>query len=313
MPTSDDVAVAGRLGLLAARTDGLATCEEALGLVLDALGGEAGSLVLWSEHGSRVAAEYGYDASVSSALAEEFPRTPWMTMLAHTPLPPTVSTEPGSTFRDGWLFCERIEPSGFRDGITGRLVGPTGHTVGFLHASSSRPGRFGVGRQRALAGMLPSLSALVNAAVVDQPAQAALAPSTVDRRTRAVAEQLTPGWRLRYWQPTPTGWRRSTLRPPAETAGWCRQEQPVAHAPYSLTQRELEILTGLALAMTDQQLAGLLALSLRTVHTHVDHVRTKLGAPTRTAAAVRALTEGLAVLSLPVAAERLVGGLGCRL
>jgi DNA-binding CsgD family transcriptional regulator len=96
-----------------------------------------------------------------------------------------------------------------------------------------------------------------------------------------------------------------------------KQEQTMAIAcrpmplPYRLTPRELEALTALSAGATNRQIAGALAISERTAMTHVEHILSKLAAPGRTAAAVRAVREGILLPSTdptsPRAIERLLG------
>lgn len=71
--------------------------------------------------------------------------------------------------------------------------------------------------------------------------------------------------------------------------------------PYSLTTRELEVLSLLAGGLTNQQIGSALSISDRTVTTHVERVMMKLGADTRTAAGVTALHESL--IQLPLTAD----------
>lgn len=55
--------------------------------------------------------------------------------------------------------------------------------------------------------------------------------------------------------------------------------------PVPLTDREREVLALVARGMTDQEIAATLVLSAHTVHRHVANIRTKLGVPSRAAAA----------------------------
>jgi len=65
-----------------------------------------------------------------------------------------------------------------------------------------------------------------------------------------------------------------------------RDEHPAA----ALTEREREVLALVAEGATDAQIAERLYLSAHTVHRHVANARTKLGVPTRAAAAAWVLT-----------------------
>jgi DNA-binding CsgD family transcriptional regulator len=64
---------------------------------------------------------------------------------------------------------------------------------------------------------------------------------------------------------------------------------------YGLTRRELEILGLIVEGWPNWRIAAALAVGQRTVDTHLEHILAKLGVPTRTVAAVRALRFGLYV------------------
>lgn len=59
-----------------------------------------------------------------------------------------------------------------------------------------------------------------------------------------------------------------------------------------LGPRELQVLKLVTDGLKNRQIAGLMGISLRTVETHVERIRLKLGAKTRTEAAVSALRYG---------------------
>ena len=60
-----------------------------------------------------------------------------------------------------------------------------------------------------------------------------------------------------------------------------------------LTDREIDVLTGVARGETSAAIARRLHMSKRTVNFHLDNARVKLGAATRTEAALKATTGGL--------------------
>jgi pimeloyl-ACP methyl ester carboxylesterase/DNA-binding CsgD family transcriptional regulator len=60
-----------------------------------------------------------------------------------------------------------------------------------------------------------------------------------------------------------------------------------------LTEREREVLRLVARGETDAEIASILVLSSHTVHRHIANIRTKLGVPSRTAAAAWALRNEL--------------------
>jgi NarL family two-component system response regulator LiaR len=63
-----------------------------------------------------------------------------------------------------------------------------------------------------------------------------------------------------------------------------------------LTEREVEVLKLVAQGLSNQEIAGQLVISERTVRTHVSHILDKLHLANRTQAALYALREGLASL-----------------
>lgn len=62
---------------------------------------------------------------------------------------------------------------------------------------------------------------------------------------------------------------------------------------YSLSFRELSVLTLVAEGKTDREIAELLSIGYRTVQTHIGSILTKMGAKVRTEAGVRAVREGI--------------------
>jgi DNA-binding NarL/FixJ family response regulator len=64
---------------------------------------------------------------------------------------------------------------------------------------------------------------------------------------------------------------------------------------HGLTPRELEVLGLLVEGCSNHEIARTLVVAPRTVAAHLEHVLVKLGAPTRTLAAVRAERDGLYV------------------
>jgi DNA-binding CsgD family transcriptional regulator len=68
---------------------------------------------------------------------------------------------------------------------------------------------------------------------------------------------------------------------------------------HGLTPRELEVLGLVVDGCSNQEIARALVVAPRTVAAHIEHLLVKLGAPTRTLAAVRAEREGLYVPAVP--------------
>jgi DNA-binding NarL/FixJ family response regulator len=75
------------------------------------------------------------------------------------------------------------------------------------------------------------------------------------------------------------------------------QSQPGHSSPVEpLTEREREVLNGLMLGLTDQQISKQLYVSPVTVKTHVKHIYQKLAVDNRTKAVVKSISIGLTSL-----------------
>lgn len=81
----------------------------------------------------------------------------------------------------------------------------------------------------------------------------------------------------------------------------------VTTLPYEVSRRELDVLTLLTTGAGNNEIAAILHLSPRTVTTHVDSIMRKLQVRSRTAAATRAVDEGLLGAPIPGAAAALGG------
>jgi len=63
--------------------------------------------------------------------------------------------------------------------------------------------------------------------------------------------------------------------------------------PVGLTAREVEVLRLLARGLPNKEIAERLVISPKTVANHVEHIYSKIGASTRAAAALFAMSHGL--------------------
>lgn len=84
---------------------------------------------------------------------------------------------------------------------------------------------------------------------------------------------------------------RPSLARVEEIAAGLQQDRP--RSPYGISQREREVLKLLTQGMTDKDIAEALFISRHTVMKHTSSIRTKLQVDSRTAAAAKALREGL--------------------
>ena len=88
-----------------------------------------------------------------------------------------------------------------------------------------------------------------------------------------------------------------------EAAARLVREVRAPERPAALTERETEVLGLLAEGQSNKQIAATLVIGEKTVKTHVSNILSKLGVPSRTAAALHAVRTGL----VPTA-----GGAGAR-
>ncbi|RAY16806.1 DNA-binding response regulator [Actinomadura craniellae] len=319
MPTRRQVALAARIGALAAEPDRTAAGTAAVEMLAEALSGDACAVVCRDPVGGahRGMASHAYPGGVLDVLSGDFVRSRWFEAVLAGPLPPSISTEPGQSFRHGWIYEHHLAPAGFRDGMTGALR-RNGRYVGLVHISSSRARRFDDAAQETLQAVLPVFAAIADpfaeahrslsaGAPHARPARAAVVrdgqvldvpdrtrpAALADARLRQVVDDFaaSAGHRLRMLWPAGGAWVRLLLA--RQTGlGTLVQERPCA-PPYGLTERELDVLTRLAMGMTDQAIAAELMVSPRTVHSHVGHVLDRIDVRSRAEASGVAVREGL--------------------
>ncbi|MCU1606841.1 MAG: helix-turn-helix transcriptional regulator [Modestobacter sp.] len=229
----------------------------------------------------------------------------------------------------GW--AEYVEPAGFRDGVSAGLFTSDGRYVGLL-ALHTRATDQVSDAARDLLGLLVtpiasavdplrSLSTLTGmvqraaAGIVLVPSGAVLPlPGLPGHRllaagsgvlAAATAQLAEGGPHASFLAPLPdregaqTHARITVLAAPHDL--WPFAAAVVLVSPagdlHGLSHRELQVLGLLVTGASNERIAGVLGIAARTVEVHVDHVRTKLSAPSRTAAAARALRLGLFVPS----------------
>lgn len=104
-----------------------------------------------------------------------------------------------------------------------------------------------------------------------------------------------------FWPAPGRGWQRIRLAMLPDRQIRIDTESTVL--PHRLTGRELDVLTLLAIGLSNVEIANCLVSSPRTVSTHVEHILAKLGQATRTGAATMAVERGLLRLPLPGPAQ----------
>ncbi|MBC6462337.1 helix-turn-helix transcriptional regulator [Actinomadura sp. HBU206391] len=317
MPTHRQVAVAAEIGMLAGDPAVAAASARALTLLADLLRSDAASLVgvdpVKRDHRQITQIEYSPD--VAHCLAVEFPRTPWFGIMQNESLPPSISTEPGQTFRKGYFYEQHLRPAGFHDGMTGALRRNSRY-IGMVHLSSTRHDTYDKEARRLLASVLPAFAVMADALgrIAGQPevpetGSAALvsAKQIVELPEREVPAVLadptfghlveefdrTGGHRLRFLWPAGRDWNRVTVHRAVDADGAVLVHAAPAKIPYGLSSRELDVLTRMAMGLSNRAIAEGLFLSPRTVHSHVARILQKTGTAGRSEVAALAIRENL--------------------
>src|SRR3954452_7880142 len=226
----------------------------------------------------------------------------------------------------GW--AEYLQPAGFRDGISVGLFTPEGDYLGLLTMHSQTGDQFSDAVRDAVRLLAPPIASAVDplrsvatiAAIIKQatagtvltPSAGALPlPGLPDHWLLAQGSRVLEEARAQLAQ---NGAHASFLAPlPGAAEGDSHARITVLAAPpdlqfftaavvmvsptgdlHGLSRRELQVLGLLVTGASNEQIAAGLGITVRTVELHVDHVRAKLAASSRTAAAAaRALRLGL--------------------
>jgi DNA-binding CsgD family transcriptional regulator len=264
-------------------------------------------------------ANLGYPEPVERHLNEWFVRNdPAYLLMRRSAGPPLRWRDNPFHYRDTFSAQEVFIPAGFDEGITVCMRNRRGLYTGSLHVSVAdrrHPTDDAVRFLSHLQVMLGELTDLGTPSpdVVPEGNKVIVTPSGYSRRSaiRPVSAELIkqiramaaadalPSW---FWWQSCSGEIRliTTERIGEEiTVG-----ETIAELPYTLSVRELEVLTLVARGMTNLQIARRLSISPKTVAKHVEHTLAKLGAGSRTEAAVRATRVGLLLRSaaMPVPA-----------
>lgn len=313
------VETAAWMGMLTRERDNAAACAKALQLLTEFLPTDAVTVIAYDPFTGTHFKLAGINCPdrVARLLSVEFVNSPWYRDLLTEPLPPTASSETGRSYRNGWFFQECVKAAGLRDAMGGALRSH-GRYVGMVHLTTEQAGAYTTEARQLLASLLPPLAALADSrssAVQDLPDDAAAVlisrgrfvdlpgrdrPVMIaDDGFRRLIEEFaeTGGDRLRLMWPAGQDWYRVELSH-HQTAGGPTGQATVVRAqpaqlPYALSRRELEVLTRATMGQTNQAIADELFLSLRTVHSHIQHVLRKTGTASRAEAAALAIRAGL--------------------
>jgi DNA-binding CsgD family transcriptional regulator len=239
---------------------------------------------------------------------------------SHTPLRVADFPLPASELRS-WAEC--LLPAGFREGLGMCLFAADGRHLGFLGLFTGSPAVPSDAARDLLAALGPALAQAIDplrsVTVAAKLVHSATAAVILTRSGGVLALPGLPGHAaLRLGSPVLAAAREmldapqtSFLLPaPAEAGGYLRVTglDVPEYAPHhlsaivvlspcgdlhGLTRRELEVLGLLIAGWHNARAAQRLAVTHRTVATHIEHILTKLGADTRALAAVRAQRRGL--------------------
>ncbi|MCU7730815.1 helix-turn-helix transcriptional regulator [Actinoplanes sp. KI2] len=216
--------------------------------------------------------------------------------------------------------------AGQHDGLGMPLIAMDGRPVGLLILLTEATGQPSDPDCQVIGKMAPMITAAIDpmnsitglaGLVVDARASAVIGPGSAvhplpgspahpllatGRRVVAIASERlrTHGSPTSFLYPDPSRETDDYLRitviacPPIPSSPFV--QLMIASPPgdlHGLTRRELEVLGLVIDGATNRQIASTLFITQRTVAAHLEHIRVKLDAPTRTAAAVRSLDHAL--------------------
>jgi DNA-binding CsgD family transcriptional regulator len=235
-------------------------------------------------------------------------------------------------------WAEYLQPAGFRDAVSTGLFTPEGRYLGVLTLHTRTADQVSEAARDALGMLASSIASAVDplrslatlagmvhtagAGIVLAPSGAVLPlPGLPGHRllapgsgalAAATAQLAEGGPVVSFLAPLPvaegveTHARITVLAAPPDLRLLAAAVVLVSPAGdlHGLSRRELQVLGLLVTGASNEQIAAALGITTRTVAAHVEHVRAKLAAPSRTAAAARALRLGLFVPSSLVTRTR---------
>lgn len=294
--------------------------DEVLTLLQQGTHHEAAALLAWDrvQMRHRPIASTGYGAETVEQLGDRYLFSEENRMVQEASGPVRIDDVPW--YRETPMFREVLAPAGFQDGMTSRLYRDDGSYAGMLHVSAAHPSTFDRRAQDLVAALAKVMSRLT---VVQRPP--ALLPPTPDGALVGVVDgfgEVTPvdGFHLplamadrrfhavvarfsRSSSPAAVGlwpigqhWASVTLTRVVDLGSreaTLVQETPIEPIPYGLSNRELDILAGMAAGQTNRQIAESRCISVRTVTSHVESILRKMDTGSRATAVVAATREGL--------------------
>jgi DNA-binding CsgD family transcriptional regulator len=218
--------------------------------------------------------------------------------------PPLRWRDSPGRYRETYSVREVFLPAGFDEGVTVCVRNRRGLYTGSLHLSVDdrrHPTDDAVRFLSHLQVMLGELTDLGSPPPQAVPAANKITiTSSGHHTTHSVSDELVrqvrtlaaadtlPPW---FWWQAPAG--EVHLVTTERIGDEITVGRTTADLPYGLSVRELEVLTLLAGGHTNAQIGRRLSISPKTVAKHVEHTLGKMGAASRTEAAVRATRVGL--------------------
>lgn len=288
---------------------------------------DASALMIWDPTTGthRDASAVGYSSATLTGLGDRYAATPEYRRLRTIKMPLRIDDLPYD-YRSTEIFHEVIEPGGFRDGMTVCLFEDNVTYRGMLHLSAESSGTFDDDAADLIGALAPVIARLC-AGVLSPPARieppVGLRVAVIDilgvvhsddqhdrprsfdqpafldfiRRFRGLPFSTARG----LW-PSPDGWVSIELQKVflafSSLPEDVRVEERAAPALFGLSPREIDILHGIALGYSNQQIAQARSISVRTVSTHVERILQKMDQPSRAGAISVAARNGLLFLDL---------------
>ncbi|MBJ8339448.1 helix-turn-helix transcriptional regulator [Antrihabitans sp. YC3-6] len=294
--------------------------DEVLTLLQQGTHHEAAALLAWDrlQMRHRPIVSAGYRADTVEQLGDRYVVSAENRALETASGPVRIDDLP--QYRETPMFREVLAPAGFQDGMTSRLYRDDGSYAGMLHVSAADVGTFDHRARDLVAALGTVMSRLI---VVKRPP--ALLPPAPEGALVGVVDhfggvkpvdgfhlplamadhsfQAVVARFLRSSSPAavglwPTGrhWASVMLTRVVDQglhAATLVQETQIEPIPYGLSNRELDILAGMASGHTNRQIAAFRSISVRTVTSHVESILRKMDTGSRATAVVAAAREGL--------------------
>ena len=306
----------------AGSSDPVDAAESVLSILRPAIGDEASSLMMWDEstHTHIAIAASGYDDETLKTLGDAYADSLAHASLRRSGRATRISDMPRD-YLDSEIYFRVAGSAGFGDGMSVFLFSAHHEYVGMLHMSAAAPNTFGDESAELINNLRPIVSHLCNAVAPRHVILAA--PSSMRASLMDDAGRV---WQIEDCEPSRVaesdgfasvldGFLRSRL---SSTQGvwpigneWVSVDLTRAHHPFDrarsaamirerptdqlmgLSPRELDILHGMAMGHSNQQIAADRWISPRTVTTHVEHILEKMDQRSRAGAVSAASRLGL--------------------